>query len=139
VRKQLTVLCRQLARIACIDDLLDLLPPGLTFNLEPDGNGVPQREPADIADAIRLVEARYAPECLSTCEMCYFCRNEATGCTAALGRDAREELGGVEQVQTVLRLARADGIPAPGSDLAEAAAVLRAAARLRAGILQAAV
>jgi hypothetical protein len=71
--------------------------------------------------------------------MCHFCREEAKGCTAALGRDAREELGGVEQVQTVLRLARADDVPTPGSDLAEAAAVLRAAAGLRADIFQAAV
>ena len=36
VRKQLTVLRRQLSRIARIDDLLDLLPPGLTFDLDPD-------------------------------------------------------------------------------------------------------
>jgi len=77
VRKQLTVLRRQLARIARIDDLLDLLSPGLTFDLEPDGNGIPQRKTADVSSAIRLVEARYAPECLSTCEMCYFCRDEA--------------------------------------------------------------
>lgn len=139
VRKQLTVLRRQLARIARIDDLLDLLSPGLTFDLEPDGNGIPQRKTADVSSAIRLVEARYAPECLSTCEMCYFCRDEARGCTAALGRDAREELGGVEHVGTALRLARADEVPAPGSDLAEAAAVLRTAARLRADILQAAI
>ena len=139
VRKQLTVLRRQLARIARIDHLLDLLPPGLTFDLEHDGHGIPQRAPADLSGAIRLVEARYAPECLSTCEMCYFCRDEAKGCTTALGRDAREELGGVEQVETVLRLARADEIPVPGSDLGEAAAVLRTAARLRADILQAAV
>jgi hypothetical protein len=139
VRKQLTVLRRQLARIARIDDLLDLLSPVLTFDLEPDGNGIPQRKTADVSSAIRLVEARYAPECLSTCEMCYFCRDEARGCTAALGRDAREELGGVEHVGTALRLARADEVPAPGSDLAEAAAVLRTAARLRADILQAAI
>ena len=45
VRKQLTVLRRQLSRIARIDDLLDLLPPGLTFDLDPDGTGVPHREP----------------------------------------------------------------------------------------------
>jgi hypothetical protein len=61
VRKQLTVLRRQLARIARIDDLLDLLSPGLTFDLEPDGNGIPQRKTADVSSAIRLVEARYAP------------------------------------------------------------------------------
>ena len=64
--------------------------------------------------------------------MCFFCRDEARGCTAALGRDAREDLGGVEQVATVLRLARgSQQCRPPGSDLAEAAELLRAAARLR--------
>jgi hypothetical protein len=139
VRKQLTVLRRQLSRMDRIDDLLDAIPPDLTFDLDPDGNGVPQRRPEDLADAIRNVEARYAPECLSTCEMCFFCRAEARGCTAALGRDAREELGGVEHVQTVLRLARGTDRPAQGSDLAEAAALLRQAARLRAEVLREAV
>lgn len=136
VRKQLTVLRRQLARIARIDDLLDLLPDDLTFDLDPDGDGVPRRSPADLADAIRRVDARYAPECLSSCEMCFFCRDEARGCTAALGRDAREELGGVEHVQTALRLARGGDVP---DDLAEAADLLRTAARLRADVLKEAV
>jgi hypothetical protein len=135
VRKQLTVLRRQLARMDRVDDLLDLLPPGLTFDLDPDGNGVPRRAPADLADAIGQVEAAYAPGCLSTCEMCYFCRDEARGCTAALGRDVREDLGGVEHVRTVLRLAEGDDRPAASADLAEAADLLRRAARLRAGIL----
>ncbi|MGH3195434.1 MAG: hypothetical protein ACRDNT_05765 [Streptosporangiaceae bacterium] len=139
VRKQLTVLRRQLTRIARIDDLLDLLPNGLTFDLDPDGDGVPRREPADLAEAVRQVDARYAPECLSTCEMCFFCRDEAAGCTAALGRDALEELGGVEHVGTVLRLARAEHIPAAATDLAEPAELLRRAARLRADILGEAV
>ena len=111
VRKQLTVLRRQLARMDRIDDLLGLLPNDLTFDLDPDGDGVPRRGPADLADAIRQVDARYAPECLSTCEMCFFCRAEARGCTAALGRDAREDLGGVEHVQMVLRLARGGWSP----------------------------
>jgi hypothetical protein len=129
VRKQLTVLRRQLARIARIDELLDLLPPALTFDLDPDQDGVPRRKPGDLADAIRQVDARYAPECLSTCEMCFFCRDEARGRTEALGRQAREELGGIEHVATVLRLANtADSVNA---DLAEAATVLRDAARLR--------
>ena len=136
VRKQLTVLRRQLARIARIDDLLDLLPNDLTFDLDPDGDGVPRRSPADLADAIHRVDARYAPECLSSCEMCFFCRDEARGCTAALGRDAREELGGVEHVQTALRLARGGDVP---DDLAEAADLLRTAARLRADVLKEAV
>jgi hypothetical protein len=145
VRKQLTVLRRQLSRMDRIDDLLGVLPPGLTFDLDSDGNGVPRRRPSDLAAAIRQVEARYAPECLNTCEMCYFCREEAKGCTAALGRDVREELGGVEHVATVLRLARLDAAlpggtpdrngPLPATDLAEAADLLRRAARLRSGIL----
>ncbi|MGH3218433.1 MAG: hypothetical protein ACRDPY_06840 [Streptosporangiaceae bacterium] len=139
VRKQLTVLRRQLSRMARIADLLDLLPPDLTFDLDPDGNGVPRRRPAELAAAIRQVEARYAPECLNTCEMCFFCRAEARGCTAALGRDARDELGGVEHVQTVLRLARGTDKPAQGTDLAEAAALLRRAARLRSDVLREAV
>jgi hypothetical protein len=136
VRKQLTVLRRQLARLDRIDDLLDLLPDDLTFDLDPAEDGVPRRRPADLADAIRQVDARYAPECLSTCEMCFFCRDEASGCTAALGRDAREELGGVERVGTALRLARGGDAP---SELAEAAALLRRAAWLRAEVLGAAV
>lgn len=139
VRKQLTVLRRQLSRLDRIDDLLDLLPADLTFDLDPDDQGVPRRAPAGLGAAIRQVEARYAPECLSTCEMCFFCREEARGCTAALGREAREDLGGVEQVATVLRLARGtpgtgQG-PSQGSDLAGAAELLRTAARLRAEAL----
>ena len=50
------------------------------------------------------------------------------GGTAALGRDARDDLGGVEHIATVLRLARADRPPAAGTDLAEAADLLRTAA-----------
>jgi hypothetical protein len=136
VRKQLTVLRRQLSRIARIDDLLDVLPPDLTFGLDPDDEGVPRRHPAELAAAIRRVDARYAPDCLNTCEMCYLCRDEARGCTAALGRDAREDLGSVEHVATALRLAR--GADAPEGH-AEAATLLRTAARLRAGALGRAV
>ena len=139
VRKQLTVLRRQLSRIARIDDLLDLLPPGLTFDLDPHDTGTPRRKPADLTDSICQVEARYAPECLNTCEMCYFCRDEARGRTHALGRDVHEDLGCVEHTATVLRLARGTHVPAAGTDLAEAADLLRTAARLRADSLGEAV
>lgn len=131
VRKQLTVLRRQLSRLDQIDDLVDLLPHDLTLDLDPDDAGASRRAPAEVAAAIRQIEARYAPECLSTCEMCFFCRDEAWGCTTALGRDARDDLGGVEYVATVLRLARG-GLPAEDGDMAEAATLLRTAARLRA-------
>ena len=129
VRKQLTVLRRQLSRLERIESLLDALPPDLTFDLDPDADGLPRREPGVLGDAIRIVEARYAPECLATCEMCYFCRDEARGRTAALGREVRDELGAVDEVSTVLGLA--DGDLMPADEQAEAAAMLRAALRLR--------
>ena len=135
VRKQLTVLRRQLARMDRVDDLLDLLPDGLTFDLDPDGNGVPQRSAADLADAIRQVDACYAPECLNACEMCYFCRDEASGQTGVLGKSVREDLGGIEYIGRVLLLARGDG-PPPPPDQAEAASILRRALSLRDGIVR---
>jgi hypothetical protein len=137
VRKQLTVLRRQLSRLQRIDSLLNELPPGLTFDLQPGPDGRAQRPPQEAAAAVSTVEARYAPECLARCEMCFFCRDEAAGSTAALGRTTREDLGGIEQVATVLSLARG-GIQA-GAERAEAAQALRAAARLRAECLGEAV
>jgi hypothetical protein len=139
VRKQLTVLTRQLARLARIEDLLDILPYNVTFDLDPDSAGVPRRKPADLAEAIKEIDASYAPECLSTCEMCFFCRDEAAGQTATLGKQAREDLGGIEHVATVLSVARGTLEPEPGSDLAEAATLLRSAAAIRADILQQAI
>ena len=129
VRKQLTVLARQLSRLERIEALLGLLPPGLTFDLLLDDNGAPRRDPGELAGAVREVPARYAPECLASCEMCYFCRDEARGLVAALGRTVRDDLGGIDAVGTVLGLA--DGTLAPAEDQAEAAALLRAAGRLR--------
>jgi len=129
VRRQLTVLRRQLSRLERVESLLSLLPPELTFDLDLDATGVPRRAPGALAAAIRTVEARYAPECLASCEMCFFCRDEASGRTAALGRVIRDELGAVDEVSAVLGLA--DGTLVPGEEQAEATAVLRAARRLR--------
>ena len=129
VRKQVTVLRRQLSRLERIESLLDVLPPELTFSLEVDADGVPHRPPRALATAARSVDARYAPECLASCEMCFFCRDEATGRTAALGREVRDDLGALEAVHTVLGLA--DGTLLPADDQIEAAAMLRMAASLR--------
>jgi hypothetical protein len=137
VRKQLTILRRQLTRLSRIDDLLDALPPELTLDLDPDEEGMGRRDPRDLADAVCQVDARYTPECLATCEMCFFCRNEADGSTARLGKPALEELGGIEQMGAVLRLARGVGTPAP--EQTEAAAMLRQACVLRAEVLGEAV
>jgi hypothetical protein len=130
VRKQLTVLNRQLSRLARIETLVAALPPELTLDLLADDAGVPQRPVLDIVHALDRIDARYAPECLSACEMAYFCRDEARGDTAALGRAVRDELGGIDSVNAVLGLAEGSLTPAP--EQAEAAEMLRLAARLRA-------
>lgn len=125
VRKQLLVLRRQLDRMARIEALLADVPADFTAD--------PVAEPATLVTALSTVEARYAPECLAACELAYFCRREARGHTTALGRPVREALGGIADVAEVLALA--EGERAPDPEQAEAAALLRAAARLRADAL----
>jgi hypothetical protein len=129
VRKQLTVLRRQLSRMALIADLVDSYAPDVTFDLRLDAAGVAHRPAGELADALGIFQARYSPECLGSCELCRFCRHEARGMTAALGRAVREELGGVEYVDTAVRLA--DGDLEPGTGSSDAAVLLQAAARLR--------
>lgn len=128
VRKQLIVLAHQLSRLTRIERLVDALPPALTLDLLPDDDGRPTRPPSEVVDALSRIEARYSPDCLAKCEMAFFCRQEARGCTATLGLNVREELGGVETVDEALGLA--DGSLIAGDDQAEAAARLRTTAQI---------
>jgi hypothetical protein len=134
VRKRLMVLTRQLHRLERVADLVAALPSSLSFDIGIDDAGGPTRSPDALADAVRMVEPRYAPECLATCEMAYFCRRESRGQTSALGQAAREELGGVEHVAIAMELAH--GLRRPAPDQVEAARVLRLAQRLRAEYVQ---
>ncbi len=136
VRRQLSVLTRQLSRITKIEDLLAQYPDSLTFDLDPGADQRPRRPPGDLADAVRQVGASYAPECLSSCELCYLCRDEAQGTTGALGKTVRADLGGLEYAARALDLARG---AEPEPEQAEVAALLRQAARLREQILGQAV
>ncbi|GGK89976.1 hypothetical protein Sme01_50410 [Sphaerisporangium melleum] len=130
VRRQLAVLRRQLARMTRVGTLVDALPPGLTFDLAPGDDGVPGRPAAELREAVRAVEARYAPDCLSTCDLCFFCRDEAAGqeSTDLLGRQVRDALGGVATVGEALGLA--DGSREPGEGQEEIARLLRLADRM---------
>jgi hypothetical protein len=132
VRKQLGVLDRQLIRMTKISDQLAPLPHALTFDLDPGPDGTPRRNPDDLAAALALVPARYSPECLSTCELCFACREEATGTTGALGKSVREDLGGIEYNAQALALARGQ---LPSADRAEIAVQLLRAAQLREQLL----
>jgi hypothetical protein len=128
VRRQLSVLEHQLARLVRIERLLDDLPAGLTFDPVVAGDGTPRRPAADLAGSLGRIDARYAPQCLASCELAFFCRDEARHRTARLGTTVREELGGVETIAEALGLA--DGSLRHGDDQAEIAAMLRTMARI---------
>jgi hypothetical protein len=128
VRKQLIVLQHQLSRLSRIEKLVGELPPTLTFDLAAGDDGKPTRSAADLIAALAEVEARYAPDCLAKCEMAFFCREEASDCTARLGINVREELGGVETIVEALGLA--DGSLIAADSQAEAAAMLRTTAEI---------
>lgn len=132
VRRQLSVLDRQLSRLDRIENLLALYPADLTFDLDPDPAGRPRRDPDDLTGAVKRVDANYSPQCLATCELCYLCREEAAGTTGALGKSVREDLGGIEMTGQALALARGQ-LPPP--DRAEAAAKIWRAARIRERVL----
>ena len=132
VRKQLGVLDRQLIRMTQIENLLDVCPAELTFDLDPDRDGTPRRDPGDLDADLKQIKANYAPECLSTCELCFSCRDEAGMETGALGKSVRDDLGGIEYHQRVLNYARGHQAPAEN---AEIAAQLQRAGRLREQLL----
>lgn len=134
-RRQIGVVRRQLSRLTRIDALLDTLPPGTTVDLAPDEQGRPTRPPAELISALRTLDARYQPDCLSTCELAGFCRDEARAAGSAdlLGPSVREHLGGLDTIGTALDLATGTRAPAP--DQVEVAAALRHAEDIRAGLL----
>ncbi|MGK5496980.1 hypothetical protein [Streptomyces sp. URMC 125] len=133
LRRQLAATRRQLARLTRLAEIAAALPEGVTFD--------PARPPRELADAVRAVPAAYAPQCLSTCELAFHCRERAraAGAVEALGREVRGELGGLATLEAVLAAARSgdggDGGCGPDDP---AAAALRRAARLRAEALSAA-
>ena len=134
-RKQVSTLKRQLARIEKIGTILEQVPEDVTFDLAADADGAPTRAAEELAAALCAVEANYRPDCLSHCEMAFFCRDQArTACSVdVLGTSVRERLGGIDTV--TMALALADGSRDPEPEQAEAAAALRHAAVLRAQLL----
>ncbi|GAA3211466.1 hypothetical protein [Actinocorallia longicatena] len=124
VRPQISVIRRQLVRMTRIEQVLDGLPEDITFELD-------ERLP----EALAAVEARYAPHCMSSCDLAFYCRSEALACgtTDLLGRQIRDQVGGVTTVEETLELARGEREPAEGQE--EIAALLRRAERLRRQVL----
>jgi hypothetical protein len=133
VRRQVAAVRRQLARLARVAALVGELDPALTFDPALDRAGVPTRDAAELDKAVAVIEARYTPECVSRCEMAFYCRSEAraAGSTAVFGRAVRDALGGVSEVGEALALA--DGTVQPDGDAenGESARLLRMARRAR--------
>ncbi|GAA1280857.1 hypothetical protein [Streptomyces aureus] len=131
-RKQVAALTRQLARIERISDLVDLLPEGLTFDLDLDKDKRPRRPAEELVAAVEQVPATYRPDCLNHCEMAFYCRARARAEASldVLGPAVREQLGGIDTTTMALGLAR--GELTPTADQSDTAAALRHAARLRA-------
>ncbi|OII66554.1 hypothetical protein, partial [Streptomyces sp. CC77] len=127
VRKQLAVTRRQLARLTRLDDIAAALPEGLTFD-------VSACSAEELAAAVDAVPHAYAPECLSSCELAFHCRERSRGAGAVevLGRSVRGELGGLTTVGAVLAAARGEA----GEADDPAVAALRRAAALRAEALE---
>ncbi|MEV0091741.1 hypothetical protein [Streptomyces sp. NPDC050738] len=125
VRKQLSVTRRQLTRLTRIEDIAAELPEGTTFD--------PELPAEELTAAVERVEAAYAPECLSACELAFHCRDRSreAGAVEALGRGVRGELGGLRTVDAVLSAARGES----GDPTDPTVSALRRAAELRAEAL----
>lgn len=106
VRRQLAAVRRQLDRLPRIGQLVETLDASITFDLSEDAEGEPVRDAGELGKAVATIEARYAPECVSRCDLAFYCRDEArtAGCTDLLGRAVRDALGGVGSVQQALAL-----------------------------------
>jgi hypothetical protein len=134
VRRQIAAVERQLARLPRIGALVADLDVTVDFDLAvdpPAAQGEPGREhrsAVELTKSLTMIESRYAPECVTNCEMAFHCRAEARAVSAAdaLGRSVRDSLGGIESISEALAVA--DG-RSTSDDQHEAARLLRAAAR----------
>jgi hypothetical protein len=129
VRKPMAVTRRQLDRLTLVEQLLDDLPDGASFDLDPS------RADGGLDTAVAAMGAAYSPDCLAACELAFHCREEArcAGSVEVLGRGVRGELGSLRTVDEALDAAT--GTPGDGTPGDEAAARLGRAAALRAAAL----
>ncbi|WP_019435838.1 hypothetical protein [Streptomyces sp. AA0539] len=123
LRQELDALQFQLSRLHRAEDLAARLPDAATLDTS--------RSPDELSSSIQVLDASYKPSCLSFCEMARYCRDEADGCASPsrLGSGVRNDLPGIDSTRTALDYL--DGVVTPGEAEAEAADLLRDAARLR--------
>ncbi|MEV4813313.1 hypothetical protein [Micromonospora avicenniae] len=133
VTNQVAAVRRQLTRMRGLDSIVAQVPRGATLDRWRDQDQLDLRPAAELKRTLREVQAHYVPQCLSACELAKFCRNDERGSTAALGRQVREELGGLESVTEVVGLAM--GTRHPAEDQVEQAQMLQLANSYRVSAL----
>ena len=116
LKKRSAALARVLASVPRVGELLNDLPPGLSFDI---GWTEADSEPARKAlnNVVSAIDALYVPECVQNCDMAKFCRSEAwsNDDPSRVGRTARDSLAGVSSLSEALALARS-AVPADHSD-----------------------
>ncbi|MGW8847961.1 hypothetical protein ACWGNE_09270 [Streptomyces xiamenensis] len=128
-RRHIKALRRRLSRLEHVEDLLEHLPPGTTFDLHHDSDNprtaTPTRDRDDLIKALNTTEARYRSNCRHHCHLALFCQSQARQdqLVDVLGSTAREDLGSVDTIPTALGLA--DGRLSPAPDQEELATALR--------------
>ncbi|WP_051450995.1 hypothetical protein [Actinospica robiniae] len=116
VRRQIAAVSRQLDRLPRIEALVAGLDSAIDFDLSVDQPADkrdaphPHRSGGELTKSLSMIEARYAPECVTRCELAFHCRAEARaiGSADALGRSVRDALGGVVSLDEALALASGD-------------------------------
>jgi hypothetical protein len=143
VRRQRAAVRRQLDRLPGIAALLKEIDPDLTLDLKRDKDGAPTRPAAEVDKAVATIDANYAPECVSRCDMAFYCRSEARaqGSARLLGAAVQAELGGIDSLHQALDLAAGNGSGGHGDggddagagdqDAAQLARLLGTARRVR--------
>lgn len=133
--QQIKSLRRQLNRLDDVEELLDQLPTGITFDLAYDGDDprtrTATRDRDDLTKALNTTQARYRSNCRHHCQLALFCRSQAHDgqLVDVLGSAAREDLGSIDTIPAALGLA--DGSLSPAPDQEDLAAALRHAESIR--------
>lgn len=128
-------IARVLARAGSPEDLSAAIPEGFTFDVDPHESLDADKRAERMRAALNQFPCRFVPECMASCDLAMFCRDEAirTDSPARLGRQARDLVGDIPTITQALDLAQRGSASAQPefADVAEAlhegaGAILRA-------------
>lgn len=108
LRKKVMALQRVLQAVPKTDAILADLPANFTLDVDPKEQQPAEERTRALSEAVRKLPMLYVPECLNSCDMAKHCREEAIhrDLPARLGREARDTLAGVPDLEAALRLSK---------------------------------